>query len=107
MSKYGFQSASVSGASSGSNEVVAAVSGRKITVHGYTLVAAGAVTVQWRSAATAKTGVMSLAANGTVSAYSPTADMPLFQTAEGEALNLQLGGAVQVSGHLVYTTEQA
>ena len=44
---------------------------------------------------------MSLAANG---GLAPTGDptCPLFETAAGELLNLNLGGAVQVSGHVTY-----
>lgn len=97
--------AKIDAASSGSNTVVAAVSLKQIVVVNYTLVAAGAVTVQWKTAAAGATlsGAMSVAANGTVSA-SGDVGVPLFATVAGDLLNMVLGGAVQVSGHLAYYT---
>ena len=93
--------ASVSTASSGDTSIVAAQgSGNKIRVLAYVLVASAAVSVKWRSASTDKTGAMALAANGGVSSgYSPVGH---FETAANEALNLNLSGAQQVSGHIAY-----
>lgn len=85
--------------------VVAAVPGRRIRLLGYVLVAAGSVTVQWASGSTARTGAMSLIDGHPLTA-PPGGDtidpIPYLQTEPGEALNLVLGGAVQVSGHVVY-----
>ena len=95
----------IDSASSGANTLVAAVTGRQIRVIGFGLVATGAVTIVFKSATTALTGVMSLAANqGLVSPPSGNSYDPLPQmiTASGEALILTLGTAVQVSGWLVY-----
>lgn len=92
--------------SSGANTVVAAVTGKRIKVFSYVLVATTAVTVEWRTATTSA-GLMApmpLGANGGISAIG-TPEVPLFQTVAGELLGLQLGGAVQVSGHIGYTTE--
>lgn len=94
----------ISRASSG--EVVAAVAGKRIRVVSYVMVAAGAVTVRIDSATTPISGVMSLI-TGTplVVPHAPegvAGQKGYMQTAQGEALNLTLGGAVQVSGHLVY-----
>ena len=78
--------ASISAATSGNN----------------TLVAAGAVTAQFQSGAggAARTGVMSLITGvPLVVPYSPNGH---FDTADAALLNLSLGGAVQVSGHLTY-----
>jgi hypothetical protein len=87
---------------SGSNSIVAAVTGKSIRVLGYVMVADAAVTATWLQGVTAISGVMSLAANGGVAApFSPVGH---FQTAAGAALNLSLGGAVGVRGHLVYVT---
>lgn len=91
--------ASISTASSGYTSLVSAVTGKKIRVLSYAIVASAAVTVQFASASTAKSGAMSLDANGGVSAQ---AQQGLFETASAEALRLNLGGAVQVSGHLSY-----
>jgi hypothetical protein len=92
--------AAISAPNSGNNEVVAAVSGKKIRVLGYVLVASGAVNAKFRSTNTDKTGLLYLAQNGGVSApFSPVGH---FETAAGEALNLNLSGSVAVGGHLVY-----
>jgi hypothetical protein len=92
----------ISASSSGDNTLVAAVTGKRIRVLQFTLVAAGAVTVRFESAAsgTALTGVMSLAANAGISTtWCPVGH---FHTIAGELLNLELGGAVQVGGWLKY-----
>jgi hypothetical protein len=92
----------VSGATSGDNTVVAAVTGKSIRVLQVQLVSITAVAVRFESAAggTALTGVMSLGATGVLSSgYCPVGH---FQTAAGELLNMELGGAVQVSGWIVY-----
>ena len=91
---------------SGANQIVAAVTGKKIRVLAYTIIAAGAVTAKWQTNSTDLSGAMSLAANGgaapSVSVLAPGGVYGLFETAPGEALNLNLGGAVNVSGHLTY-----
>lgn len=92
----------ISAATNGNNTLVAAVPGKKIVVLSLWLVAAAAVTIRFESAAdgTAKSGVASLAANGgMVLNHNPEG---WFRTAATELLNLELGGAVQVSGSLTY-----
>lgn len=90
----------ISDAASGSNEVVAAVTGKKIRVLAYTLITDDAVTATWRSAANAISGAMEFAANGGASpAFCPVGH---FETVAGEALNINLSGAVGVRGHLTY-----
>jgi hypothetical protein len=92
----------ISAASSGDNTLVAGVTGKKIRVLQFALVSVTAVAVRFESAAsgTAIPGVMSLGATGVLSAgYCPVGH---FETIAGELLNLELGGAVQVSGWLVY-----
>jgi hypothetical protein len=96
----GLLQASVSVASANANEIVAATAGKKIKVMSYVLVADGAVTASWKSATTVKSGAMSLAANGGVAV--PAGTVPILETAAGEALNLFLGGAVGVRGHITY-----
>jgi hypothetical protein len=89
-------------ASSGDNEVIAAVSGKKIRVLSYVMITAGAVTARFESGAggTALTGQMSIGANGGASSgYVPVGH---FETAAGAALNLELSGAVSVDGHITY-----
>lgn len=91
----------ISESSSGNNEVVAAVPTKKIRVLSYVLIANAAVNAKWRSADSAdKSGLFYLAANtGASSGYSPVGH---FETAAGEALNLNLSGAVAVGGHVTY-----
>lgn len=96
----------ISAASSGDNTLLAAVTGHKIRVHSYVLVAAGAVTAAFESAAsgTALTGDMSLITGTPL--VVPFEREGHFETVAGELLNLELGGAVQVSGHLTYSLVQ-
>lgn len=82
-----------------SNEIVAAVTSKRIRVISFFLVCSAANTVTWQSATAGLTGAMSLAANGGVSATSETG---LFETDAGEALNLLSGSAQQVSGAVAY-----
>lgn len=99
--------ASISAATSGNNTLVAAAAaGLKIKVVSYVLVADAAVTATFQSGAagTALSGAMSLAANGGVSAISQPSSH-LFETAAATLLNLSLGGAVGVRGHLSYFVE--
>lgn len=94
--------AAISAAGDGDNELVAAVTARRIRVLGFFFVVAAAVTVRFESSAggDALTGLMSMAAAGDdLGQHNP---LGLFQTVAGENLNLELGGAVQVSGGLVY-----
>jgi hypothetical protein len=98
--------AAINASSSGINTIVAAISDKKIRVVSYVIIAAGAVTAAWQSGSTPLSGPMSLAASGGASAsigiLAPIGTYGLFQTNANEALNLNLGGAVNVSGHLCY-----
>ena len=82
------------------NEIVAAVSGKRIRVVSFFVVAAAANSITWKSATTAIAGPMALAQNGGVSAE---AEVGLCETAMGEALNLALSAATQVGGGVAYT----
>ena len=101
----GIKRAVISAATSGNNTLVAAVTGKKICVLGMLLVATADVDVRLESGAdgTALTGVMEMAAagNGFVLPMS-TVGYHWVETAAGSLLNLELSGAVQVSGLLVY-----
>jgi hypothetical protein len=94
-------SAAVSAASSGQNTVVAAPgAGKFIRVYGYVLVASSSVTAKWQSNTTDLTGAMSFTANSGVA--SGWARDGWFDCNTNEALKLNLGGALQVSGHVLY-----
>lgn len=73
--------------------------GKAIRVLSYTLIAAGAVNVTWKSGATAKSGAMPLAANTGVSRPQGGDGDRAFTCAANQALLLGVSGAVQVSGH--------
>lgn len=105
--KYLVKRAAVSAASSGDNTLVAAVTGKRIKVLALVLVAAGAVTARLESAAggTALTGVMSLITGTPLVLPLTFPGYHWVETAEGALLNLELGGAVQVSGDLLYYEE--
>ena len=103
--------AAVSGATSGNNTLVAAVTGKKIKVLGLVLVVDSTVAVRLESGAsgTALTGVMTI----TVTDDNPVIVLPMttpgshwVETAAGSLLNMELGGAVQVSGCVVYYLEE-
>lgn len=95
--------ATINASNSGNNTLVAAVPDRKIRVVNYTLVGDGAVDAKFASDGaedTDLTGPMAIAAaGGGVSADSGSG---LFETLAGEALLLNLSGAVEVNGHLAY-----
>lgn len=99
------KTAVISYATASTGEIVAAVTGRKIRVLGYMLVAAGSVVATWKSGSTAISGAMSMVVGVPVPAPlggTSLDPMPHFITNAGEALNLTLSGAVQVSGHITY-----
>ena len=93
----------ISAAGSGNNTLVAAQgAGVKVRVIALLLVASAAVTAKFQSGAggTDLTGAMSLAANAPlVLKASPTGYL---ETAANTLLNMVLGGAIQVSGCLVW-----
>lgn len=92
----------VSASSAGNNTLVAAVTGKKIRVLAGLLYAAGTVTATIQTAAggTALTGAFPLLAQ--VGFQVPYCPLGNFETVAGELLNLNLGGAVAVTGWLVY-----
>lgn len=93
------KSAAVTGPVATTEIVAAPGAGMKIRVLGWVLTSAGAATVAWKSAATAKTGVMTGAAGAAMSA--PFNPVGWFDCAENEALNLTAGTAA-VAGVLSY-----
>lgn len=94
------QSIAISTAASGATTLVAADATRRINVVSFSVVASGAVTVQFTGTGNL-TGAMAFAANGGLSASGDAGGF-LFQTAVNAPLAIVLGGAVQVSGFLTY-----
>lgn len=104
--------AKIDTATSGDNTIVAAQTSGLIRVLSYVLVAAGAVTAQWKTGSGAGgsnvglSGAMSLITGQPVvcpaAPMAPQNRSAYMETAAGELLNLNLGGNVQVSGHIEY-----
>lgn len=94
--------AAITASSSGVTNILALVAGKKIRVLSLTLVANAAVNVKFQSHVTPTdlTGLFYLGANGGfVLNFSPTGH---FETITGEALDINLSGAVAVGGVLTY-----
>ena len=97
-------------AAAAGNELVAAVSGKKICVLGICLIAAEAVNVTFYSDAadtgTAISGAMPLSESGGFVLPAPVhSELHWFETVAGESLTMLLNAAVQCSGWLVYYEE--
>src|SRR3990167_2899792 len=95
--------AKIDGATSGDNEIVAAVAGKKIRVICGSVTMTGTlVTIRFESGAgwTALTGQMQPLAGNTITI--PFCPVGNFETAAGESLNMELGGAQSVDGWIVY-----
>ncbi len=104
---YDLSRAAISAASSGNNMLVAAVAGKKVKVCGLVLMAAGEVAARLESAAggAALTGQMTLV-KGTPLVWPVLPEgQHWVETAAAALLNLELGGAVQVSGVVLYRQE--
>lgn len=85
---------------SGSQQIVAAVSGKRIALLAYTLIANGTVNVKWQKDSTDMTGLLYLIANvGASPAYCPVG---MIKTGPSQALNLNLSDSVAVGGHVTY-----
>ena len=93
----------VSTATSGANVIVNSVAGRSIRVDGYSLIAGGTVNVNWQDGAgNTQTGALPLVANSGIS--EPSGGVAsVFTLLPGSSLVLNLGGSVQVSGHVHYS----
>lgn len=102
------KTAAISATADALNEVVAAQSGKRIRVLGYVLNVNAAGTTQWRSgASTALSGAMEFVDGGGVSVPICPPGRFWFQTASGEALNLNNATGVDSLGHVVYEVVQA
>jgi hypothetical protein len=87
-------------------QIVAAAGGsNKIKVVSFFLVAAGAVVVTFQSGSNPITGPMTMATGVPLQGDAGDVYGRLIETAAGQALNLLLGAAVQVSGFVNYVIE--
>jgi len=98
--RYGSVSfATINATTSGDTQVVAAVSNRRIVVVAFGVIASATVNIRFRSGTTDITGSMRVVEGGGIAhAY----DGGLFQTAVGQALNINLSTNATVGGYVVY-----
>jgi len=92
--------AKVDVSSSGDNQIVAAVSGKKIRVLCWSFTADGTVKAKWRSGTTDLTGARSLIQYA--SAGGGYCEIGHFETAVNTALNLNLNAAINCAGSIAY-----
>lgn len=101
------QTAAIAASASGDNTIVAAVSGKRIKVVAFHLSFSAPVNAKWKSGA--GTDLSGLYYGGTATSSIGEAAPMLaakqqahFETERGEALVLNLSGAVPVGGHVLY-----
>jgi len=93
------QYATISATTSGDTQIVPAVSGKRIRVIAYAVIANATVSIKFRSGTSDITGSMRVVEGGGIAhAY----DGGLFQTAVGQALNINLSTNATVGGYVVY-----
>ena len=91
--------APINATNSGNTQVVGAVSGKRIRVIAFAVVANATVNIKFQSGTTDITGSMRIVEGGGIAhAY----DGGLFQTAVGQALNINLSANATVGGYVVY-----
>lgn len=88
-------------ATSGNNTIVAAVAGKVVKVYRMTLTVGGATNITLYNGATALTGPIPLATNG--SYVLDFSGIPWYTTTASNAFIINSSAAVQVSGALDYT----
>ena len=96
----------IAASSNGANTLVTGVTGFRIMVLGYVIVASGTVNAKFVDGSTDITGPMNLVANAGVAAalapMSEHSEIGWFQTSSGANLVLNLSAGVEVDGHLTY-----
>ena len=93
------QYATINATTSGNTQVVGAVSWKRIRVIAYAVIASATVNIRFRSGSTDITGSMRVVEGGGIAhAY----DGGLFETAVGQALNINLSTNATVGGYIVY-----
>ena len=91
--------APINATNSGNTQVVGAVSGKRIRVIAFAVIASATVNIKFQSGTSDITGSMRVVEGGGIAhAY----DGGLFQTAVGQALNINLSANATVGGYVVY-----
>lgn len=91
---------------SGDNTLIAAIPGKRIKVLQYTAGCDQNADIYFKSGNTRITGPIFFAASTSISssygAGTPAGLVPLFETAPGEALVMNINGAKTIGGHITY-----
>ena len=98
-----YKNIAVNAAASADREAIAAVSGKRINVHGYIMMTdATGGTFRWESSAggTALSGVFILPAGKEL--VLPFSKVPWFSTVSGENLSMEVGAGT-MDGHIIYS----
>lgn len=92
---------------SGDKEIVAAVAGKKISVHAMCLGVSANGTIRFESGAggTALTGIMDVKTAASPNWHLAYSNVPWFQTAAGAALSIEAVITGDVDGFIVYSEE--
>ena len=91
--------APINATTSGDTQIVPAVSGKRIRVIAYAVIASATVNIRFRSGSTDITGSMRVVEGGGIAhAY----DGGLFQTAVNQPLNINLSANATIGGYVVY-----
>ncbi len=91
--------AAIEESSSGDNTILAGVADMKYVVYSVFLMAGAAVTVTWKSGSTTIVGPCPVAETG---GYHVESEFAITQTITGDALVLNLSGAISVGGVITY-----
>lgn len=104
--KVQFLRASVDISSSGANVVIPGVAGKIVKIHALFLIAAGDVDITLKQDVSGSklTGAMSTGVKGNGFVLPPS-EVSYFKTSLNNGLNINLSGAVQVSGSVLYIQE--
>lgn len=95
----------VDSAAGGSLTIVSGTSGKTIRILGLDLNTASSTTIQFKSGSTALTGAMTVTSKHLDPIVMNDQMVPWFTCASGEAFVITMGGAVQISGVVLYTKE--
>lgn len=96
------QSAAINFSSSGDNEIIAAVTAKRILVHRLFIVCAGSTNLIFKRGSTNLSGALPMATNGGIT-FDITGE-PWFTTSIDEAFNINSSIGVQVSGTIYFDT---
>lgn len=100
------KTAIINSTTAGDQVILPGVVGKRIRVLAYILAISNNNHVQWKSGSTAISGEMHMTGGSSMAIHMgdqwPGGGLPVLMTEPGEALVLNVGGAVTVGGHLTY-----